>query len=42
VMERLGMTHIASVDHLQVAVGSPLRPRVLYRLDLPGWSRAAS
>lgn len=42
VMERLGMTHVASVDHPQVAAGSPLRPHVLYRLDLPGWSRAAS
>jgi RimJ/RimL family protein N-acetyltransferase len=33
VMRRLGMTHDAAddFDHPRVAVGSPLRPHVLYR-----------
>ena len=34
VMRRLGMTHDAAddFDHPRIAVGSPLRPHVLYRL----------
>ncbi len=42
VMVRLGMTHVASADHPQVAAESALRPHLFYRLDLAEWSRATS
>jgi RimJ/RimL family protein N-acetyltransferase len=37
VMERLGMTRTIEFDHPRVAVGSPLRRHILYRLDAADW-----
>jgi len=39
VMERIGMTHDPAddFDHPNIAVGSPLRPHVLYRLSRERW-----
>ncbi len=35
VMQRLGMTLHAHFEHPNVAVGHPLRPHVVYRLQRP-------
>ena len=42
VMERLGMTHVATddFDHPRLAAGSPLRRHILYRLLQEDWARA--
>ena len=39
VMERIGMTHDPAddFDHPNIAVGSPLRRHVLYRLSRERW-----
>lgn len=34
VMRRLGMTRVSTFDHPGIVAGHPLRPHVLYRLDL--------
>ena len=42
VMERLGMTHVATADHPALAEGSPLRQHVFYRVSAAEWFAARS